>query len=456
MLALAALPYREIYCPAHFGNSYEAMWPREMAAYLAELKWWGFNRYADWMTATDVTNPYASDALWTLGQEQLERKKKAFAAAAALGMGLNLAITPNHVYLDQLRPELAATKSERISGQLICPSEPAVRRIILDNAKAIFGDLARSGIRLSAFTASPYDYGGCACERCRPWVVTFARLCREIHAIAARHHPAIEPWFCTWWWTAEEYAQVRDWAEAEAPGWLKAMALHLDYDQTRLAEVAVPAGCRKLVFFHNGYGDTRQHNDIYTKYGPVIAPWRLPQTLADVAAQGAQGYQAYSEGVYDDCNKALLAGLSSGRFATAAEVLGAYAERYLGAAPERGAAWGAWLSQWGDRTRVEVERAAGEFEALSREATASWRLEQWRSKVRLEALDRAIGTPAGASDWTEAKLALAEAFWAEQERLNRGVYRLGPVRHIFAPKFAAPTWFASWQKAAGGDRACDA
>ena len=32
----------------------------------------------------------------------------------------------------------------------------------------------------------------------------------------------------------------------------------------------------------------------------------------------------------------------------------------------------------------------------------------------------------------------SDAFWARQEELQRGVYRLGPVRHVFAPKFAPP------------------
>ncbi|MEI7730548.1 MAG: hypothetical protein WCO56_13315 [Verrucomicrobiota bacterium] len=77
----AAFPVRECYCPAHFGNAYEAMGPREMAAYLAELKWMGFNRYGDWITTTDICNPYTSDAAWDLAKEQLDRKKKAFLAA---------------------------------------------------------------------------------------------------------------------------------------------------------------------------------------------------------------------------------------------------------------------------------------------------------------------------------------------------------------------------------------
>jgi len=40
---------------------------------------------------------------------------------------------------------------------------------------------------------------------------------------------------------------------------------------------------------------------------------------------------AYSEGTFDDINKALLAGLGSGNFESSKEVLEAYAQRYFNA-----------------------------------------------------------------------------------------------------------------------------
>jgi hypothetical protein len=203
-------PIRECYCPAHFGNSYEAMGPREMAAYLAELKWMGCNRYADWMTTTDVCNPYTSDATWDLAKEQLDRKKRAFRAAQELGLELNLIVTPNHVYLDQFRPHYAAVKTPKIFGQLVCPGQPEARQLILQNFERWFNDLADAGLRFSAFTAFAYDYGGCGCEKCQPWILTFARLMREIHALARRRHQDLEPWFCSWSWTPEEHAQLND------------------------------------------------------------------------------------------------------------------------------------------------------------------------------------------------------------------------------------------------------
>jgi hypothetical protein len=437
-------PIRELYCPAHFGNSYEAMWPREMKAYLTEMKWWGFNRYSDWITTTDVRNPYVSDATWDLATEQLNRKKKAFLAAQELGMDLNLILTANHVYLDQLRPETAATKSKRIFGQLVCPSQPEGRKIILKNAESWFRDLAESGLRFSTWTAFAYDYGGCGCAQCKPWIVTFARLTRDIQTIAQKYHPKIDPWYCSWWWTEEDHTLINKWAAKEAPGWLKGISLHLEYEHTRFKEVEVPKGCRKIAFIHNGYADTLKQNDIYAKWGATVAPKRIPQTLHDIARQGADGFQAYSEGVFEDANKAILGGLSSGTYPDTKAVLKKYAERYFASSPERADRWADWITAWGLRKSVKLPAAAEEFEDLSQGIATTWRLEHWRSKLNLERLDRAIGLP---KEWTAEKLKLADEFWAEKEHLLRDVYKLGPLRHVFAQKFIPPDWYDGWQRA---------
>ncbi|MCU0916668.1 MAG: hypothetical protein MUC88_19220 [Planctomycetes bacterium] len=442
------LPIRECYCPAHFGNSYEAMGPRELAAYLAELKWMGFNRYGDWMTTTDVCNPYTSAATWDLAKELLDRKKKAFRAAQELGLELDLIVTLNHVYLDQVNPRHAAKTGPRIQGQLICPSDPEARKIILGNFERWFEDLADAGIRLSTCTAFAYDYGGCACDQCRPWIVTFSRLMKEIHGLAQRRHPGVEPWFCSWWWTPEEHTQVNDWAAQEAPGWLKAMTMHIEYGQTRPKDVPVPAGCRKLAFVHIGYGDQRGR-EVYGRQGAVLAPQRLPQTLRELRRLGFEGFQAYSEGVFDDVNKTLLAGLASGRFTTPDAAWCAYAERYFEVPRERAADWAKWFARWGDGTRALLPTVTSEFPGLAQGVKPTWRLEQWRIRVELEELDRAIGTPPR-TDWTADKLALAERWFATQERLYREVYRLGPVRHVLNPRFMPPLWYESWRQVSAG------
>ena len=439
---------REIYCPAHFGNSYEVMWPGEMKVYLAEMKWWGFNRYSDWIATTDVRNPYASvgAADMDLATEQLNRKKKAFHAAQELGLDLNLILTPNDVYLDQLHPNIAATKGKKIFGQLVCPSNPAGRKIILANAESWFRDLAADGLQFKTWTAFAYDYGGCGCPKCKPWILTFARLTKEIQTIAQKYHPRIEPWYCSWWWTPEEHALINDWAKNEAPDWLKGMTLHLPYERTRFQDVEVPAGCRKLAFVHISYADTAKFRDIYGKWGPTIAPQRIPKTLHDIAALKADGFQAYSEGVFDDANKALLAGIGSGKFSDANAVLKAYAERYFGAKGEKAEQWAHWLTPWGVRKNVKLPGAQEEFDKLAQGVSSSWRLEQWRSKLKLERIDRAIGVPKE-NAWTSEKLKLVDEFWAAQEQLQRDVYKLGTQPHIFARQFNPPDWYDGWQRA---------
>lgn len=442
---------REAYCPAHFGNSYEAMWPLEMAQYLDELKYWGFNRYGDWMTATDSCDPYRSDATWNLPMELLARKKDAFRHAMQIGLDNNLILTPNHVYLDQLRPELLAVKEPRIFGQLLCPSIPEARAIILDNIDRQLKDMAASGVELSAFTAFAYDYGGCACDKCAPWILTFAGLVSDIHDIARRYFPDIEPWMCAWWWTSEEYDALLAWAEREKKEWLKAIVFHIVYNQTSFYETAVPEGCRKVSFIQNNYSDKVSFEagkdeggfgDIYGRFGPSIGVQRIPKTLEETAKQGATGFQIYSEGVFDDVNKVLTASLASGQATSVDDVLREYAMRYFGANATDAARWAQWLAQWGDRSQVSLEEAEREFAELASQADSTWRLEQWRSKLHLEKLDRAI--LASGSAWDAGRLQLAAQFWAEKERLYRHVYGLGPVRHILSRQLFQPAWYESW------------
>lgn len=433
---------RECYCPAHFGNSYEAMWPLERQDYLKEMRWWGFNRFSDWMTTTDVCDPKQS-SFHNMAMAMDDRKIAAFLSAQELGMELNLIITPNHVYLDQQRPAYAARLRDGIFGQLVCPAHSKAHRVILGNFEQWFGKLARAGIRLSAFTGFAYDFGGCACAKCDPWILTFAELMKEAHGIARQFHPDIEPWVCSWWWTEDEHRLFNDWCRRKAPGWLKGMTLHIPYDETAFNHVSVPRGCRKVAFTHIGYSDESSSSDIYTKWGAAISPNRIPATLKGIARQGADGFQAYSEGVFDDVNKAILAGLGSGKASRVRTILKRYARRYFGG---NDGAWADWLEAWGDRRQVELTSAEREFNRLARTARPGWRLEQLRSKVNLERLDRRIGQPA-IDGWTPDKLRLVRAFWAEQEHLQRDVYQLGPVRHVFARKFHAPRWYDSWMRA---------
>jgi hypothetical protein len=446
--AAPPLAVRELYALAHFGNSYEVMGQCEMRKYLEEVKHWGFNRYGDWFDMQDCSDPFADKSGVTLGHAMWERKKQNFRSAQALGLACDLVICPNHVYVNQCRPELLAVKGTRIAGQLICPSHPEARAIILKNYENLFADLARAGVRLNSISTCPYDFGGCACNKCKPWILTCAKLSRDIHAIAQRHYPGVELNMIGWWWTPEEHQQLADWADREAPGLIKAIYLHLVYGATKTADVRLPKGCRRYTFVHIGYADQAKPVDIYGHFGPVIAPVRLPQTVRDISALGDGGFMAYSEGVSDDVNKALLAGLASGRFQTADEVLRAYAQRYFDADARQTAAWAQWLTPWGRPFDVDFQKSAQQLALLKK--NGQWREKQWELKLELFRLNKSIGT---AAEWTPARLEAVEQFFRVREQIQRGLWGLTLQRHVFATSYLPLPWYRSWAKYVGSKAA---
>jgi len=432
----------ELYAPGHFGNSYEVLGINEMRQVLAEAKYWGFNRYGDWFDTLDCVDPLAADSQYDLGGALWERKKAHFRSARQLGLPCDLILTPNHVYRDQVRPEWKAERNPRIFGQLICPSIPGARKVILGNYEGLFADLAKSGVRLASLSACPYDYGGCACRKCAPWIRTFAALCKDIHQIALRYHPDIDMHFIGWWWSKDDHAIFAEWCDRQMPGWAKSMALHIPYDKTGVTDVVLPKGCEKRAFVHIGYADLARPKDTYGHLGPLIAPNRLPKTVSDLRSQGVAGVMAYSEGVHDDVNKAILAGLFSGRYDSSRLVLEAYAKRYFGADHEQSMRWATWLAGWGDPFSRDAVGALKDLDGLSGERS-NWRRRQWELKARMFVAHQAVMSE---KTWTAPRFAHVDEFWAAQEILQREVGGLGPLRHIFGRRHTPLPWYPEWAK----------
>jgi len=434
----------ELYAPAHFGNSYEVLGANQMREILAEARFWGFNRYGDWFDTDDCKDPFASGHTYGLGDALWTAKKSNYGSAQAAGWLRDLVITPNHVYVDQCLPELLAVKGGRVFGQLICPSRPRAREVILKNYDNLFADLARAGVRLTHLNACPYDFGGCRCPQCEPWILTYAQLSREIFLVARKHYPQIRMDMVGWWWTAEEHRLLADWVDRHAPGWIEHIYLHLPYGATRVADVPLPKGCARGAFVHISYAEQAAPRDMYGHLGPLVAAERLEKTVADLKAQGVTAVMAYSEGVFDDLNKAVLAGLTSGQYRTADEVLQAYTRRYFGADANMARPWAAWLKAWGKPFDVDTRQSADTLEKLLKNnPKESWRLRQWELKQQLFAIHRQIGP---GTQWTAERLAAVERFWAVQEQIQRGLWGLGPQRHVFARQYTPLPWYASWAK----------
>ena len=435
----------ELYAPGHFGNSYEVLGHNEMRSVLAEAAAWGFNRYGDWFDMDDCRDPFASGHHQWLGDALWDCKKIHYGSAQVLGLSTRSVF--------DAEPRLRRSVPAGPSGH---PGRPRVRavdlsvesegpEIILKNCDRLFADLARAGVRLTSLNAGPYDFGGCRCKQCDPWILTFAKLTHEIHVIASKHHPQIKMDMIGWWWSAEEHRLFAEWADRQAPGWIGHMYLHLPYGATRIAEVPLPKGCRRGAFVHISYAEQASPRDMYGHLGPIVAAERLQQTVKDLKAQGVTGIMAYSEGVFEDVNKAILAGLASGRYRSPPTrswmpTPGGTSAR----TPIPRVLWAAWLKAWGEPFDVDTRQSAATLEMLLKKTPKrDWRLRQWELKQQLFAIHREIGP---GTQWTPERLAAVERFWGVQEQIQRGLWGLAPQRHIFGRRFTPLPWYASWAK----------
>jgi len=214
-------------------------------------------------------------------------------------------------------------------------------------------------------------------------------------------------------------------------------------------DVVLPRGCRRGAFVHIGYCDKRRPPDIYGMVGPVIAPNRLPKTIDGLRRQGVTRLMAYSEGVHDDLNKALYAGLCSGKYRTADDVLRAYARRYFGVDQATAQGWAEWLKAWGSPYEVNTTEARKELDRLLADTPKRhlWRVQQWVLKLELF---RLYGEIAKGKRWTPERLALVEEFWAVREEIHRGLWGLGLQRKAFHRQYCGLPWYKSWAKHVGG------
>ena len=434
----AALPVRELYCPSHFGNLYESAMRNEMRELLAEAKFWGYTRYSDWFDTINLRNLYATDRRqFDLPEAVWARKFMGFEVAAELGFELGLVVTPNHVFSDQVTPANEARKSERFFGQLVCPSKPGVPQLVCENHRTLFRDFAERGLRLASISAGAYDFGGCACEQCRPWIVSFGRLAKAIVEVGEEVFGPVQADLWGWWWTDDDHRDFAAWADREAPGRFRGFANHILYGESRYAPRPLPKGMAERAFVHIGYGDVAGI-DVYGHYGPPVAARRLETTYRHLVERGADGFLAYSEGAFDEINKAVMGGLASGQFPSAAAVLRAYAERHLGG---DAAGWAAWLAELGEPEKLATASARARFEQLRAGSRPSERLAALDLKLQMREADEAVRSE---SEWTPSRLRAADAFFAAKEKLWRGIWRRGLGQHIFRFDWKVPSWYPTY------------
>jgi len=324
-MSVPAKPVRGMYFATHFHNFYHEAPVAEVKRYVEDLALWGYNYLAVWFDMhhfTGIDDPTAVT--------MLERLRAILRAAEGVGMRLALTTLTNEGY--STTPEaLRATDTKRGHyGVEVCPATSEGEALVLQNARGRFEAFADLPIEMVWLW--PYDQGGCACERCRPWGSNgMVRLGEKVARLAQSFFPAVKILYSTW---------LLDYGEdqGEWPGLARAFTLRPDWVHYLMADShttfpeyplreGVPGGLPMLNFPEismwgmypwGGFGAN-----------PLLRRFR--DLWASMKDHSAGGFP-YSEGIFEDLNKVLYAGFYWTGEAEIEETLREYIAYELGGA----------------------------------------------------------------------------------------------------------------------------
>ncbi len=307
--SVPALPVRGIYFATHFHNVYHDAPVEQIERYVEDLALWGTNVLNVWFDMhhfNGIDDPAA--------RAMIERLRAILGAAKRVGIGASLAFLANEGYADspaEMRADWTAGHDgyhHPPGGHYhveLCPSQPGAPELLLkwvDEKLAAFGDLG-----LDYLWIWPYDQGGCTCGRCAPWGVNgFLRMAGPIAERFRRAAPSGKVILSTWYFDHFIDGEWQGLAEAFAqrPPWVDCLMVD-DYGD-RFPEFPLAQGAPGGLPMVNFPEISMYACDPWGGYGANPFPRHL-QSLWDQTRGTMAGGFPYSEGIYEDINKAMCA-----------------------------------------------------------------------------------------------------------------------------------------------------
>jgi len=308
---------RAVYFATHFGNYYHAAPVEEVARYVEELALWGVNALILWFDMHHYTSIDDPKAL-----EHIDRLRHLFRTARSVGMRVGLITLANEAYSASPEDLRADPDTGRAHYRVeLCPSKPGAIDVIL---AGLFEEFDRFE-HLDIVWIWPYDQGGCACEKCRPWGANgFLKAARAISARLRQTRPDVKIILSTWLFDRRE--DQGEWrglyrALERDAGWIDGVLADNSNDFPAWPlEHPLPGGLP----LYNFPEISMQGMYPWGGFGANPRP-RHWQRIREKLRGRIQGGFPYSEGIYEDVNKIIWAqGFWDGSRPTA-EILREYA-----------------------------------------------------------------------------------------------------------------------------------
>lgn len=296
-------PFRGIYFATHFHNFYHDAPIEDVSRYVEQLALWGTNALVVWFDMHHF-NGFDDPAAVAMRSRLLDL----LGAARKVGMKTGLTLLANEGYANS-PAELRLVPPTQIEvrgmyGTELCPSKPGARELVLREFRRLFEAFRPVG--LDYLSIWPYDQGGCGCEQCKPWGANgFLRMARPIAALGRELYPGLKAILSTWLFDSRA-------DEGEWSGLTRELAQGHDFDyvmadsHTTFPEYplkhGVPGGLPLLNFPEISMWGMSP----WGGRGANPLPMRF-QGLWDTVRSKASGGFPYSEGLYEDINKAMYA-----------------------------------------------------------------------------------------------------------------------------------------------------
>ena len=414
MRSTPALHGRALFLAIHFDVCY-TRWSREQwRRYLEECASWGMNLVWTGYDLRDYHPPWTRGWRKTYPNEarRWDLVSNVYRTARGLGMKTALILCPNMGFRGQADDEIRAKPMPRFTGDVarteLCPSTSRGRKVLLESHRRIFSTIPPFDYILYW----PLDAGGCGCDRCTPWVgKAFLDLCRDSARVVRKIHKDVRIF------VSDTYAEPADhalllkalrggdmhWLDGIVDAWDRWTEPFPCYspEQARrqLASMArrVPKGHELGICPDLSMTFARRPNGRNTIDWGFTGANPFPERFSSIMrkARRATVMMAYTEGIFDDFNKAAVLGSAWDPERTARIACSEYAAAYFPSVCPKTftdllmlleANQTHWPST-GDVAKMLSLRRALDEQMTDRERR-SWR---WRILVERVTLEEAVG-----------------------------------------------------------------
>lgn len=375
--------------PPQWGNAFMDAPTELLREYIEDMALWGSTDFVTLGFLWTLNNPFDPDAD-VESREKLKKITDLAVYAGQLGMKIGYYVYPNTVYRDEVHLRKLGGKFRY--RQDACPSIPEARKVLLDDRENLFRHAKEAGVELAYTVNSAYDFGGCDCPKCEPWIATHIELSREVHAIAQKYFPEIKVYFTTWGYKPAERKMLLDWLERDKPTWVAGV---INRPALALPSPYVSVGWQTI--FACGA------SEVYGRMGSDPLPLFLPGKIKEFHDHGVRCVITYSEGIYDDINNAVIVQACRRPLdLDVRETLVEYCHDRFGTNWDDSAALARLIldnfrhkkaGRFNASLRVESpEKVLSQLEAIERRmpswAKDDWRWRVFKTRVQLEVLDQ--------------------------------------------------------------------